>query len=101
MAERPSRNEEEYFARQEAEILKARREAAEKAAEEAERKSHFMRCPNCGTLLVTEEYHGIEVDRCHACYGIWLDAGDAQALLEQERGAAVGVLESILRGFGG
>src|SRR6185436_2952080 len=63
-ADKPSKNEDEYFARREAEILKASRDAAARASNDAERRSHFMRCPKCGGKLKTEEYHGIQVDRC-------------------------------------
>lgn len=33
-------------------------------------------CPRDGTNLTTEQYHGIEVDRCHTCNGRWLDADE-------------------------
>ena len=33
-----------------------------------------MNCPRCHAALVVEqEYHGIEVDRCPSCEGRWLD----------------------------
>jgi Zn-finger nucleic acid-binding protein len=32
-----------------------------------------MRCPRCSAELRTEEYKGIEVDRCPDCQGLWLD----------------------------
>ncbi|MBI2615470.1 MAG: zf-TFIIB domain-containing protein, partial [Gemmatimonadetes bacterium] len=59
--------EEEYFVKREAEILKARREAAERAARDAERRSHFMKCPKCGAHLVTENRSGIQIDKCPEC----------------------------------
>jgi hypothetical protein len=43
--DKPSRNEDEYFAREEAERL-AKLRAREKSAQTAaERKSHYMKCP--------------------------------------------------------
>ncbi len=42
MTDTPSRNEEEFFALKEAELLKARRAEAERERAEAERKTHYM-----------------------------------------------------------
>ena len=32
-----------------------------------------MKCPRDGSELTTEDYVGVEVDRCPACNGRWLD----------------------------
>ena len=82
--EKPSRNEDEYFAREEAEQLQAlgAREAAERRA--AERRSHHMKCPRCGADLHTEAFHGVNIDRCNDCHGIWLDHGELEHLLKQD-----------------
>ncbi len=98
MKDKPSRNEEEYFARREAELVQERREAAALAAAEQERKSHYMKCPKCGHDLRTEEYQGIEVDRCAECHGIWFDAGEAESVLKQEHTAITRLFKSILHG---
>ncbi len=94
--EKPSRNEEEYFAKREAELLKERQSAAHKAEVDAERRSHYMKCPKCGNDLVTEEYHGVEIDRCMECNGMWFDAGEVDKL--KDDGAAGAFLRSIFRG---
>lgn len=88
--------EEEYFAKREAEILKARREAAERAARDAERRSHFMKCPKCGATLVTENRSGIQVDKCPECLGMWFDAGEAEQLIKAEGAQGVGGLFAAL-----
>ena len=92
MSDKPSRNEEEYFARMEAERLKERRAAAAEAAAAAERQRSLMRCPKCGAELVTEEYHGIQVDRCPECHGVWFDAGEVEQILQQQESGGVGGL---------
>jgi len=46
--EKPSRNEDEYFAQQNAELLRKQREKSEASARDAERKSHYMKCPKDG-----------------------------------------------------
>lgn len=78
--EKPSRNEDEYFARQDAELLERQREAAARAAAEAERRTHFMKCPKCGHDLAAMSYEGITIDRCTNCAGIWLDPGELEQL---------------------
>ncbi len=102
MSDKPSRNEEEYFARQEAELLKARRAKAERASTEAERQSHYMKCPKCGHDLTVEQYHGLEIDRCTSCNGVWFDAGEAEQLAgEGQEGILASVFDAVVRGVRG
>jgi len=100
----PSSNEEEYFARREAELLRQQREALVKTAAAAERKSHYLRCPKCGFGLVTTTLHGVEIDQCPNCHGVWFDAGEAEAMLKRsdaERGLFRGALLSIVKAVSG
>ena len=39
-----------------------------------------MNCPRCHGELVSEPSHGIEVDRCPACNGRWLDHDELDQL---------------------
>ena len=100
MTVKPSRNEEEYFARQELE--RRRRLAEERQAtaliEEREqtRKLHFMRCPKCGTSLEEFAYADIRLDRCSACEGLWLDKGELERLQAKESGIVDWIL-SVFR----
>ena len=54
-----------------------------------------MNCPRDGDSLHTEQLHGIEVDACHTCRGIWLDPDELDKLeatapsTEEERRATV------------
>lgn len=90
MTEKPSQNEDEYFARQNAELLEAQRAAQQKAADEAERKSHYMRCPKDGGHLVHETISDVEIDRCPDCNGIWLDDGELGALAKHGDAGYIG-----------
>jgi len=83
MSDKPTKNEDEYFARRDAELLRQQREAMKKTAAEAERKSHHMKCPKCGYDLITGEWDGIQIDQCTHCHGIWFDAGEAEALIKK------------------
>ena len=83
--DKPSRNEDEYFVKQEAELLRTQRAQAEAALRDAERKSHFMKCPKDGYDLASSVYHGVQIETCPHCGGMWLDAGEVEAVSHEER----------------
>ena len=41
-----------------------------------------MVCPDCHEPLVVVELEGVEIDRCVACRGTWLDAGELEQIVE-------------------
>ena len=43
-----------------------------------------MICPRCGMDLKKEALHGVEVDRCGSCWGLWLDKGEFGTLLSSK-----------------
>jgi uncharacterized protein len=95
-----SRNEEEYFAREAAELLRRQRERARAAALEAERKTHYMKCPKDGYDLTTQEFHGVEIETCPHCGGMWVDASNIEAVSHEERSHLLTrVLADALRTF--
>ena len=98
MVEKPSQSEEEYFARMEFERRKkaAEERAAALALEERRRlkELHHMRCPKDGMELVEVSFRQIRVDRCSSCNGVWLDAGELEAV-------ATGDAGGFLKGFSG
>ncbi|MGE6331769.1 zf-TFIIB domain-containing protein [Stenotrophomonas sp. NPDC077659] len=50
-----------------------------------------MQCPVCTTqTLQMAERHGIEIDYCPGCRGVWLDRGELDKIIERA-GAAVPV----------
>lgn len=86
---RPSEKEEEYVARMEFERRKKTEEEKHKKLREEEKNKlkelHYMRCPKCGMELIEIDYKGIEVDKCSGCGGIWLDAGELEAVSKLEK----------------
>jgi uncharacterized protein len=91
-------NEEEWFAREDAEkkrrlALEERRRTSE---EERERRRalHHMRCPKCGAELRAVPFRGVEADLCFDCGGMFLDRGEVERLSAPER---AGVMEALLR----
>lgn len=75
--EREKSLEEEYFRRQEQELIEKLR--AKRAAE-----ASVVHCPKCDGALVELTYDGVQIDRCNKCKGVWLDAGELERLTQQE-----------------
>lgn len=99
MSEKPSKNEDEYFARRDAELLRQQRASAQQAAAEAERKAHYMKCPKCGYDLITGDWDGIQIDQCTHCHGIWFDAGEAETLLKSPQSNVLArVFRAVVKG---
>ena len=88
--EKPSKNEEEYFARQQIELkrkLAAERQARIEAEEHAAARAlHFMKCPKCGMQLEEISLGDVRVDKCFHCQGLWLDAGELERITTKEPG---------------
>jgi hypothetical protein len=87
MTHKTSHNTDEYFVKQDAELLRKQRAAAEAAALEAERKSHFMKCPKDGYDLVSSTFHGVQIESCPHCGGMWVDAAEIEAVSHEHRPA--------------
>ncbi len=46
-----------------------------------------MKCPICtDATLVMADRHGIEIDYCPACRGVWLDRGELDKIIERAAG---------------
>lgn len=95
------RNEDEYFARREADLIRQQREAARNERLAAERHSHFMKCPACGYDLTRGEWEHLILDQCPHCHGVWIDAAQAHRLIEHHANAVGWILQSVMRGVAG
>jgi Pyruvate/2-oxoacid:ferredoxin oxidoreductase delta subunit len=88
MPVKPHPSEDEYFVREEAlKKKKIAQEQARKLAEEQKNKLkalHWMHCPKCGMELQTITFHGVELDRCFGCNGLWLDDGELEKVVEHD-----------------
>lgn len=75
---KPSRNENEWFARRDAEWLREQRKLLD-----ARRAGHAagIRCPRDGHELTERAYGDVRVDLCSHCHGVWLDAGELAQLI--------------------
>jgi hypothetical protein len=85
---KPSHEEEEFFAKEEANRRHAlaMEQARAMHARELEelKQAHWMHCPKCGFQLEPVKFKGLTVDKCFHCNGTWLDAGELEALAGKE-----------------
>lgn len=92
--EGPSRNEDEYFAKRDAELIKQMRDKLDAERKQQERQQALMKCPKCGGDLREEDIGTVKVDVCEDCKGMWLDAGELD-LLRQVQKAGGNVFKGI------
>jgi len=88
LKERGDALENEYFRKQEAELLakmKTKLEA-EKAAE-AESAS-VLECPKCDGSLHEKDFENIVIDVCDKCSGVWFDAHEFVNVAMKEEGSS-------------
>jgi ribosomal protein L37AE/L43A len=88
--ERKKAQEEEYFIKKEREQLAKLKAKQEAETKEAAKKASYMMCPKCGESLKARSFQKIEIDQCTGCGGIWLDAGELDAVVEKEGGSWLG-----------
>jgi uncharacterized protein len=97
----PSRNEDEYFAKQDAELIKSMRAKLDTERSAQERKAHFMKCPKCGADLKEETHGHVKVDVCPECKGMWLDAGEMDLLNTVQKAGGHNLFKGLLDLFPG
>ena len=93
---KPSQNENEYFARQDAEWVKTQRVRldAERGAKDSVR-SAVMTCPRCQGELREQLHHDVRIDVCTTCRGVWLDKGELHMLAHVDERALLRVVSEI------
>ncbi len=42
------------------------------------------RCPKCGEAIVATIFHGVPMDQCPSCHGIWLGPDDFKILASKD-----------------
>lgn len=97
--EQPSRNEDEFFAKHDAELIKAMRSRLDTARDALERQAHFMKCPKCGADLKEETHGHVKLDVCPECKGMWLDVGEMDLLRQVQKSKGKNVFQGLLDFF--
>lgn len=72
--------ENEYFRRQEQELIEKMRSKLSAGNAPA---SDFD-CPKCDGKLVETNYENIKIDVCSKCTGVWLDAGELAQVMHKD-----------------
>ncbi len=39
-----------------------------------------LTCPNCSTMMRTNQRYGVDIDFCPSCKGVWLDRGEIEKI---------------------
>ncbi|HEX4469827.1 MAG TPA: zf-TFIIB domain-containing protein [Gemmatimonadaceae bacterium] len=97
----PTRNEDEYFARENALLIREIRSLLDDQRRELDRREHFMKCPKCGGDLKERDFEDVKVDVCPDCHGIWLDQGEIGLIrhIHESRGPFSRLMSDILEIF--
>jgi uncharacterized protein len=94
--DKPSRNEDEYFVRLDAELMKERRAKLDAEREQQQRAASSPKCPKCGGNLNEREIGSVKIDECDSCGGIWLDKGELE-LIQDMDGKSTGFMSTLFR----
>lgn len=73
--------EDQYFAERDRKLVEDLHHAKDAAAGTT---AGHMRCPKDGTSLEQHSHHGVTVEECASCHGMWLDYGELQAMAGKE-----------------
>lgn len=82
--------EEQYFAQRDRELLEQLKQARESEVDDATRADVRGRCPRDGEKLSQRKLHGVAIDECPVCKGMWLDEGELKTLADREKGGFFG-----------
>jgi hypothetical protein len=94
---KPSQNEDEYFARRDAEWVKARRAELDKQEAAAAGAAGALKCPRCSTPLTEREFNNVKLDACQKCKGAWFDAGELELVMLLKRSDQLRVITGLAK----
>jgi len=79
--------EDRYFIQRDKALLEKLKQQQAGAAEPA-----GMRCPKDGTALASIDQHGVTVEECPKCGGLWFDKGEVETVAKREKDSWLGRL---------
>ena len=101
MDDKPSRNEDEYFARLDADLIKEKRARLDAERSKASRTQHYMKCPKDGADLKETDFQHVKVDVCSECGGMWFDAGEIDLMRQVDKNPVRRIFGDIFHGLPG
>ena len=54
-----------------------------------------MKCPSCSVPLQMTDRHGVEIDYCPQCRGVWLDRGELDKIIERSEATPAPALRVV------
>ena len=88
--------ENRFFAKRDRDLIEKLKQQKEEEQEQTLKELATTRCPRDGERLTQRELHGVTIDDCPVCLGIWLDKGELEALSERQGTEGVGSFLSQL-----
>jgi len=82
--------EDRFFAERDKALLERLRQQRSAAELGEVRELARMRCPKDGDRLATVREHGVTMEECPTCAGIWLDHTELETLCARERDSWLG-----------
>lgn len=82
--EREKSLENEYFRRQEQELVEKLRAKREQEEQREKAEASAVHCPKCDGMLEEIAFEAVQIDRCTKCGGVWLDHGELESLIVKE-----------------
>jgi hypothetical protein len=89
------RNEDEYFTRQDAELIRSMRDRLDSERSTADKPESYMKCPRCGGTLVEVAHGDVKIDQCDSCTGVWLDPGEIELIERASRSSSPQFMENL------
>jgi hypothetical protein len=97
--DKPIGQEDEYFLKADMEKIKDLRSKLDQSRqqdnENQRSKTHWMKCPKCGSDLEEINHGEVMIDHCTGCQGIWLDAGELELLTQGQAELTKGFLKKL------
>ncbi len=90
LLQRGRAEENRFFAERDRELIENLKQQREDEHEQTIKDLATARCPRDGERLAQRELHGVTIDDCPECNGIWLDKGELEALSERQGSEGVG-----------
>jgi uncharacterized protein len=94
---KPSSNEDEYFAKRDAEWIRERRAELDRQEKAAATAATAIKCPRCGTPLAERQFQTVKLDACPKCKGVWFDAGELEMVMLLKRGDQIRVVSGLAK----
>ena len=85
LREKQKAEEDRYFAEREKAALEKLRQGKGVVQEQEIRDLAKNRCPKDGERLAARDAHGVTIDECPSCGGVWLDKGEMATLAQREK----------------